>query len=68
MNFKDISGADGMPDGVLNSYDNTVIGNNQPDFIWGLTNTVTFKGLDFNLTLQGVQGNQVMEGQIKKHV
>ncbi len=65
MNFKDISGPDGTPDGVLNSYDNTVIGNNQPDYIWGLTNTVTFKGLDFNLTLQGVHGNQVMEGQLR---
>ena len=67
MNFKDISGPDGIPDGVMNSYDNTVIGNNQPDFIYGLTNTITYKGIDFNFTLQGVQGNQVLNGQKETH-
>ena len=63
MNFKDISGPDGAPDGVLNSYDNTIIGNNQPDFIFGLTSNFNFKGIDFNFTLQGVEGNKVLNGQ-----
>lgn len=65
MNFKDISGPDGVPDGAMSSYDNTVIGNNQPDFIYGFTNTVIYKGIDFNLTIQGVEGNQVMMGQMR---
>lgn len=53
--FKDVNG-----DGVFNNAtDRTIIGNGLPKFIYGLTNTVSFKGLDLSIFLQGVQGNQI---------
>ncbi len=63
FNFRDISGPDGVTDGVMSSYDQTVIGHSYPKFIWGLTNSLIYKSLDFSFTLQGVEGAQVMNGQ-----
>ena len=62
MKFKDISGPDGVPDGKLDSYDQGVIGNNVPDFIYGISTRMTFFGFDFNFTLQGTQGVTVLNG------
>jgi TonB-linked SusC/RagA family outer membrane protein len=39
--------------------DRVVIGNPNPDFIYGLTNTFTYKGLSLNIFLQGSQGNDI---------
>jgi TonB-linked SusC/RagA family outer membrane protein len=63
FNFRDISGVNGVPDGKMDAYDQTVIGHSNPDFIWGFTNTLNYKGIDLGITLQGVQGAQVMNGQ-----
>lgn len=66
LKFRDINGPDGNgPDGVLDSYDQGVIGNSVPDFIYGLTSTMNFFGVDFSFTLQGVQGATVMNGNIR---
>lgn len=46
-------------DGVINADDRTVIGNYQPDFIAGLTNTFNFKGLEFSFLLQGSYGGEI---------
>ncbi|SHG90354.1 TonB-dependent receptor [Flagellimonas flava] len=54
VKFKDVNG-----DGAIDSEDRTVIGNAQPDFIWGLTNNLSYKNIDLDFTLQGVQGNEV---------
>jgi len=45
-----------------NEANDVVIGNPNPDFIYGIRNTVTFKALDFELLLQGVQGNDIYAG------
>ena len=47
-------------DGKLNADDRTLIGNNQPDFIYGITNSFSFKGFDLNIVAQGVQGGQIL--------
>ncbi|REA63779.1 hypothetical protein DSL64_04960 [Dyadobacter luteus] len=52
--------ADVNNDGRLSSDDRTILGNPQPDFIYGMTNTVSFKGFDLNVLLQGVQGNEIL--------
>lgn len=43
-------------DGVINAYDRTIIGNIQPDFTWGLGNTVTYKNISLYIFAYGVQG------------
>lgn len=35
-------------DGKINADDQRIIGNGQPDFNWGLNNTITFKNFDFS--------------------
>ncbi|MBL0744712.1 TonB-dependent receptor [Chryseolinea sp. Jin1] len=47
-------------DGKITADDRTLIGNNQPKFIFGFTNTFTFKGFDLNIALQGVYGNKIL--------
>jgi TonB-linked SusC/RagA family outer membrane protein len=39
-----------------------IIGDPNPDWMGGLTNTVSYKGLDFSFLFQGVFGNQVQNG------
>lgn len=39
-----------------------VIGNPNPDFIYGIRNTVKVKGFDLELLLQGVAGNEIYAG------
>jgi hypothetical protein len=43
----------------VNAQDQEYIGNPNPDFTYGLNNTLSFKGFDLNLFLQGSQGNDV---------
>jgi TonB-linked SusC/RagA family outer membrane protein len=47
-------------DGLITPNDRTIIGNNQPDFIYGFTNTFTFKNFDLNVIMQGVQGADIL--------
>jgi TonB-linked SusC/RagA family outer membrane protein len=57
--FKDISGPDGTPDGVINNYDKTVIGSSNPENFGGLSNTFTYKRWSLNAFVQFVAGNEV---------
>ena len=53
--FKDVNG-----DGVINEDDRTVTGNYQPDWIFGLTNSFSFRNFDLNVFLQGAIGIDVL--------
>jgi TonB-linked SusC/RagA family outer membrane protein len=62
--FRDINGKQdgeltGQPDGQLNSDDRTIIGDPNPDFIWGLNNTFEYKGIDLNVFIQASHGNDI---------
>ena len=46
-------------DGTISPDDYVIIGDPNPDFIWGLNTTVNFKSFDFSLFLRGVHGNDV---------
>ena len=53
---------DGIPDegdGVITDADNVVIGNAQPDFIFGFDNTLTWKNFTLNFFFNGVVGGKV---------
>ena len=58
--------ADGSLDrSTTNDYNqaaDVVIGNPNPDFIYGMRNTFTYKGFDAEILLQGVQGNEIFNG------
>ena len=55
IRFKDLNG-----DGVITAAgDRTFIGNPNPDFTYGITNNLAYKGFDLSFFIQGVQGNDV---------
>lgn len=56
----DVKYADIDGDGKITANDRTIIGNNQPDFIYGLTNTLSYKGFDLSINIQGVQGAKAL--------
>jgi TonB-dependent starch-binding outer membrane protein SusC len=41
--YRDVSGPDGAPDGIVNAYDNTYIGSPHPKFTAGFNMDVTYK-------------------------
>ncbi len=54
--YKDIDG-DGQ---FTTANDRTIIGNAQPDFIFGLTNSISYKGFDLSFLIQGTVGNDLL--------
>jgi TonB-dependent starch-binding outer membrane protein SusC len=54
IKYRDLDGTPGITDG-----DKTIIGNANPDFTYGLTNSFAYKNFTLELFLQGVQGNDI---------
>jgi hypothetical protein len=54
LRYADISGSDGEPDGVVNAFDRTIIGNPFPKWIYGFNANFSIKGFDLNMVFQGV--------------
>lgn len=55
IRFKDLDQND-----ILDDQDRTMIGSPWPDFVYGLTLGLAWKGFDLNMFLQGSQGNDIM--------
>lgn len=52
-------------DGQITEDDRTVIGNYQPNFISGMTNTFYYKGFEFSFMLQGSYGGEITNQLIR---
>lgn len=54
LKYKDING-----DGRITTDDRTLIGNPTPDFAYGFSTILNYKGFDLGIDFQGVYGNEV---------
>jgi TonB-linked SusC/RagA family outer membrane protein len=59
LKVKNING-----DNKIDPEDRVILGDPFPDFIWGITNTFTYKGFDLNFLIQGVQGVSILNGNL----
>lgn len=59
IRYKDISGPEGVADGVVDNYDQTFIAVADPKFTYGLNIQAKYKKLSLDLFLQGIQGISV---------
>lgn len=55
----DIRFCDLNNDGVINDEDRTVLGNPNPTWLFSMNNTLTYKGFELSVYLQGVAGNKI---------
>ncbi|WP_153799304.1 SusC/RagA family TonB-linked outer membrane protein [Foetidibacter luteolus] len=55
--FRDLDGND-----TINARDQTIIGNPWPKATYGLTGTMSYKGFDFRVQIQGTYGNDIFQG------
>ncbi|MBV4356547.1 SusC/RagA family TonB-linked outer membrane protein [Pinibacter aurantiacus] len=59
VKFKDISGSEGKPDGVIDDNDRTFVGNPIPKVTYGFTANFQYKAFDLSIFFQGVSGNKI---------
>lgn len=59
--YKDISGPEGTPDGVIDAYDQTVLGSGLPKVNFGLSTHMEYKGFDLNISTYGVLNYHVSD-------
>jgi TonB-linked SusC/RagA family outer membrane protein len=54
IKYKDLNG-----DSKIDEKDRTLIGNPTPDFMYGFSGSVNYKGFDLGIEFQGVYGNEI---------
>lgn len=59
VKFRDISGPNGKPDGIIDVNDQTYIGNPWPKLFGGLTNSFSYKNFDLSILITGTFGNDI---------
>jgi len=57
----DLKYVDQNDDGVINDLDKIMIGDPNPDFIFGFSFGADYKGFDVSITAHGVAGNQIVQ-------
>lgn len=59
IKYKDISGPDGTPDGIVDEHDVTIIGDMTPKHTGGFNISGNFKAIDFRLDFNWSYGNEI---------
>lgn len=54
-------------DGEITGDDESIIGNPNPDFTWGLSQNISYQNFDLDIFVQGSQGNDVRNLQAAEH-
>ena len=57
--FTDLADEEGNFDGVITDDDRGIIGDPNPDFTFGLTNSISYKAFDLNIFFQGSVGGDI---------
>ncbi|MBR0526163.1 MAG: TonB-dependent receptor [Prevotella sp.] len=60
--YKDVSGPDGAPDGVVDAYDQVVLGSGLPKINYGLSARLEYKGFDLSISTFGALNYHVADG------
>jgi TonB-linked SusC/RagA family outer membrane protein len=58
----DLKIVDSNGDGEVNTFDRTIIGNPNPDFVYGFNINASYKNLSLSMLFNGVEGNQIANG------
>jgi len=66
--YKDISGPSGTPDGLINDFDRTAIGNANPKFTGGINNTFSYNGFDLSVFLDFTYGNDIYNANVQNNL
>jgi TonB-linked SusC/RagA family outer membrane protein len=67
VKYKDISGPNGKPDGKIDVYDETYIGNPWPKLYGGFTNSFSYKNFDLSILITGTFGNDIYNYMAKRN-
>ena len=57
--FAEVADEEGVFDGVINDDDRQIIGDPNPDFTFGITNSISYKSFDLNIFFQGAVGGDI---------
>jgi len=63
LRYKDISGPNGKPDGVIDNFDRDFSGSYQPNFTYGISGGLNWKTFDFSFNTYGTSGGKIYNGK-----